>query len=145
VDLTSNTLNVAKTSSMNLRSASDGQLLANVPVSSASFGLASDGSYLWQTSSAGLKAFSPAGLPLLDRSGNYAGAKIAAVPGEVRVALGPAGASNVELVPMGGGSPVTHAFSGTFHSWFRDGGRFLTTTGNVARIYSKDGASQQLI
>jgi hypothetical protein len=38
--------------------------------------------------------------------------------------------------PTPGPPTVTATFSGTFHSWFLDGQRFLATTGTTVRVYS---------
>jgi len=145
VDLAGSTLSVHVSSAIELRAAADGQVLGTVPTPSGGFGLASDGSYLFTASANGLTAFSSSGQPLVNRSGNYANANVAAVPGELRVALGAAGSTMVELVPIAGGSSVTHVFAGTFHSWFLDGGRFLATTGSTVRVYSKDAVQQQIL
>ncbi|MGB8096134.1 MAG: hypothetical protein WCF17_03190, partial [Terracidiphilus sp.] len=110
------------------------------------FSLATDGSYLCTGSSSGLTVWSPSGSEEFTRSGNYANAQAFAAPGQVQVALGPAGASVIETdsVPTGTSS-VSASFSGTFNSWFLDGQRFLTNLQNTVWVYSAARVQQSIM
>jgi hypothetical protein len=137
---------VSKGTALEWHDLADGHLLSTIPLgSNVAFGLARDGSYAWGASSTGVTAWSPAGSQVASRSGNYASAKIFGAPSELRIALGPAGASVVERVAVpGGASTVTPAFSGTFQSWFLDGDRFLTSLGTTVWVYASDGTQVQV-
>jgi hypothetical protein len=124
----------------------DGHLLSTIPVgSNVQLGLASDGSYLWGASSTAIGAWSSAGTPLLSHAGNYAAAAIFGAPSELRIARGPAGSSVIEhLAVPSGAATVGPAFSGTFSSWFLDGGRFLTTLNTTVWVYAQDGSQIEI-
>jgi hypothetical protein len=80
---------------------------------------------------------------IASRLGDYSKAVIYAAPNEVRIARGPAGANVIETVTLpAGSSAVSPTFLGQFNTWFLDGQRFLTNTGNTVWTYSS-GAVQQ--
>lgn len=114
-----------------LRAVSDGHVIAKLPKGASKYGVASDGSYAWSTSTASLKIFSSAGAEVASRSGNYGNAVVYGAPTELRVAKGAAGANVIERVTPAGVATVGAAFGGTFHSWFTDGAHFLATVGTT--------------
>jgi len=131
---------------LELRSATDGSLLANISTSYKEVGLAEGGAYVWAVGDGGLTVWSPTGALIAAEPGDYAGAAITAAPDAVRIAKGPAGQDVIEIVPADGSpATVTPVFSSTFHSWFKDGQRFFATTGNTVRIYTKDAEQEELI
>jgi hypothetical protein len=145
VDLAGPTIIIGTPSGFDVRSSATGQLVASVAASVPSWHLASDGSYVCAGTSAGLMAWSPSGQLLFSRSGDYSSAAVAAVPGAILVALGPAGQNVVETVSvMTGASAVGPPFSGQFSSWFADGSRFLTTNNvtNMLWVYSSASVQQ---
>lgn len=146
VDMAGGTVLIQTASSIELRAASDGHLLTTISTTAEPVGLASDGSYAWGQSASGLFAWSASGQLLVSQGGNYASAKVFAAPGQLRIALGPAGASVIQRVSTADNtSTTTAAFAGTFHSWFLDGERFLTAASSAVRVYTKDAVSEQLI
>jgi hypothetical protein len=160
VDMAGATLVIGIENGLEVRSSSDGHLLATivfpglnsyggVPPTAAGttwWQLASDGSYVCAGSKLGLLVWAPTGEILVSRTGDYSVAQSFAAPGEVRVALGPAGQNVVETVSTADGtSYVSDSFSGQFHAWFLDGERFLTSLSNVVWIYSKAGVQQNVI
>ncbi|MEO8902310.1 MAG: hypothetical protein ABI488_10425 [Polyangiaceae bacterium] len=141
LELQGNTLAVETVAgTIELRSTDTGSLLTTVTSDATAFGLASDGSYLWGSSSTGIKAWSTSGTVLANRAGAYAASKIYAAPGELRVAQGPAGLYVIELIDVSTGSATTSpAFTGGFSSWFLDGAHFITSVGSTVWIYPKSG------
>jgi hypothetical protein len=135
---------VQVTGGVQLRSATDGTLLATASGASGNWRLASDGSYLCSATTSGLSAWSLNGAPVLQRAGDYSQAYLYCAPTEMRVAAGPAGAHQVETVGVpGGADAVGPVFSGGFATWFEDGERFLSTLGvDTVWVYSKDGSVQ---
>jgi hypothetical protein len=133
---------------LELRATSDGHVMATVPGTPMWWQLAADGSYLVTGNTSGLTVYSTGssvGSTLSSRSGDYSTAIAYAAPGQVQVALGPAGSNVIETVAVATGSSVVGpAFLGTFNTWFQDGGRFLTTLGTVVRTYSSAGAQQDI-
>lgn len=145
VDLAGQTLVIDTTTNVEVRAASDGHLLATLPPSANWWRLASDGSYICGGNGTGLTVWSPTGVVLLSRPGDYSKAAAFAAPGEVRVALGPAGSNVVETVSVPAAtSSVGAAFQGQFHSWFLDGNSFLTNVGNTVWTYDKTGVQLDL-
>jgi hypothetical protein len=145
VDLAGSTLLVSGTDAFETRASSTGATLATVSLPRTSYPpkLASDGSYVWGPTDAGLSVWSVTGTLLLTHPGNYGAAKVFAAPGELRVARGPAGANVIETISVPGGEATVSApFSGDFDGWFVDGARFLTTLGDVVWIYSRTGAPE---
>ncbi|HWO20059.1 MAG TPA: hypothetical protein VNO30_14835 [Kofleriaceae bacterium] len=138
--LAGDTVALRVTGGFELRAAATGSVRATVAMDATNAGLASDGSYVWAATATSLRAWSAQGAQLLDVSGNYAAARVHAAPAELRVALGPAGASTIETLQLAGGGRSTRTFAGAFHSWFDDGERFLTAVGTAVRVYGKDGA-----
>jgi hypothetical protein len=136
-------------SGLHVRAAADGSSLGNIGFTAA-FGswwrLASDGSYVAAGDSTGLTVWSTAGAVLLTRAGNYANAEAFAAPSALRIAKGPAGANVIEsLAVPGGAATQSAAFQGTFHSWFGDGDRFMSTLGNTVWVYSANATQQDLV
>ncbi|WP_437337521.1 hypothetical protein [Sorangium sp. So ce394] len=128
-----------------LRSAADGSLLASVTAEYDEAGLATDGSYVWTRRYSGniITLWSTAGVERWSVAASYHGALYAA-PDALRIAVG--GDHGVIVLPADGSPPtVTPAFSGTFHAWFQDGERFLTTTGTTVRVYSKAATQESIV
>jgi hypothetical protein len=143
VDLAGSVMMDAVPGGVEVRSTTDGHVLATLPGSFAWYRLASDGSYVCAGSTTSITAWSPTGQTLFAQQGDYSKAKIYAAPAQVLIALGAAGPSVVESISIPtGASTLTPAFQGAFAAWFADGGRFLTTQGNVIWTYS-DAAVQQ--
>jgi hypothetical protein len=148
--LAGNTVAVVMGSSWHLFSAVDAAPVSEVPIDASSWNsavpstLAADGSYLVVVSrNDGIRVHSRAGALLFSRPGDYRAASLFAAPGEIRVGNGPAGAQVIETISVpSGSSSVSAAFAGTFRSWFLDGERFTTASGNTARVYSR--AAMQL-
>jgi hypothetical protein len=153
--LTANVLVTLATSAsagfeLQVRSAVDGELRSTIPISgvtgSSPYGVARDGSYVWAASNAELLAFDPDGVKLVGRSGNYSQAKVFAAVGELRVGNGPAGLTVIERVSTStGGSTISAAHQGAFHSWFLDGERFFTTVSNTVRVYAAEVATAEVL
>jgi hypothetical protein len=138
-DFAGTTIVIGTPTGFDIRSSSAGQLLATVAATFSWWKLATDGSYVCAGSTTGLQAWSTSGQVLLTRAGDYSNAVAFAAPGEILIALGPAGASAIETVSLATGtSSVGPPFQGTFLSWFLDGTQFFSndTTGNRIRIYS---------
>jgi hypothetical protein len=148
VDMAGNVMVDATPQGLELRGISDGHVTATVPGTSTWWQLASDGSYLVTGDTSGLTVYSTASSvasTLSSRSGDYSKAIAYAAPGQVQVAVGPAGSNVIETVAVVTGSSVVGpAFLGTFSVWFQDGGRFLTTQGTTVRTYSSAGAQQDI-
>ena len=137
------TLVLRTSTGVQLRSSSDGALLANLIISPYWWKLAADGSYFVASDAAGLTVWSPAGEVLISRTGDYSTARAYAAADEIRFVRGPASANQVEIILMPTGSTVNGpTFLGEFESWFLDGERFITKAGSTVRIYSKDGTQE---
>jgi len=146
LDMSGNTVVIGIPNGLEIRSSSDGHILSTIISSTSWWNLASDGSYICAGSQAGLSVWTPTGQILVSRPGDYSAAKSFAAPGEVRIALGPAGQNVVETISTASGtSSVTPAFSGQFNSWFLDGERFLTNQSNTVWTYSKSGIQQAIV
>lgn len=145
IDLAGDLAGVETASEVEVFSAATGQELFTVP-GATWFKLAVDGSYICTGSTSGLTVWSAAGLQEFTRTGNYYPAKVFAAPGQVQVALGPAGSTVIETdsVPSGD-STVSASFSGAFNTWFNDGRRFLTNLGNTVWVYSSSGVQQSVM
>ena len=140
---------------LEIRAQSDGHLLSTIvypglnilPSTNGSWWkLASDGSYICIGSKAGLFVYTPAGQMTVSESGDYSGASVFAAPGQVLVALGPAGQNVIASIStVNGATSVSPAFSGQFNSWFVDGGNFLTNLGTTVWVYSNTGVQQALV
>jgi len=134
-----------------VRSSSDGHVLSTI-VSPGfhsdqdghlsekdSWQLASDGSYISMAGESGLFVYSPGGELIFSRSGNYGISlnpnlhpSFFAAPGQVQVADGPLGDSNIEMVSVPNGiSTLGASYDGQsqlFTGWFTDGSGFFTFT-----------------
>jgi Putative Ig domain len=145
-ELAGDTMAVEYPTTVSIYSASDGAALANVAVQAFSaWHLASDGSYLCNATAHGLTVWSPSGSVIVSRSGDYSNALMFCAPGEVRVALGPAGPNVIETITLPAGtSAVSPAFHGVFHSWFLDGESFLSNVNGTVWVYSKAGMQLDL-
>jgi hypothetical protein len=133
---------------LEIRSAVDGALIATVTMPGLTalshFGFASDGSYVWAATKSGISAWSTSGALLAQASGDYEDAGVSAAPGELRIGLSTR--NTIEKISTANGASTSSAaFQGTFHSWFVDGARFLTTISNTVRVYSGAAASQENI
>ncbi|WP_437991553.1 hypothetical protein [Sorangium sp. So ce145] len=132
-----------------LRSAIDGSVLASVTTEYDQAGLASDGSYAWtrRQSTSTITLWSTAGVERWSAAVNHQG-DVHAAPDALRIApLPPVPLQNsIAVLPADGSPPtVTPELSGTFHSWFQDGERFLTTVGTTVRVYSKAGIQEGIV
>jgi hypothetical protein len=147
VELAGNLVVVPDGNMLTLRSAADGAVVTTLATSgyARNYGIPPDGSYVWQGTTTKLQVWSNTGAVLVDRAGNYGSARMAAAPGELRVALGPAGANTIEYIATDTAASTSAAFTGTFTAWFHDGERFLTTASSVARVYSKAAVQEQFI
>jgi hypothetical protein len=107
--------------------------------------LSADGSYLCRGGAEDLKCWSRQGVALFTRTGDYRNAKAFASAGTLRIARGAAGNSVIEKISTpSGASSVTQTFASGFHSWFRDGQRFLGTAGNTVTVYSNEAVQQDI-
>lgn len=144
IDLAGGVAALATGNTVELRSASNGQILSNATQASW-WKLASDGSYLATGTAQALNVWSPTGTVLATKSGNYSQAKAHAAAAELRVANGPAGTNVIEKVTIATGvSANGPTFQGTFHSWFLDGERFFTNIGNTIWVYGQDSQQQDI-
>jgi hypothetical protein len=153
VDLAGPTVVIGLANGLELRSSSDGSLMATIvspmidpPGFGAWWKLATDGSYVAAGSSSGLTIWNTAGQPILSRSGNYSAAKVIAAPGQLQVALGAAGQNVIETIStVSGVSSLGPAFSGSFSSWFFDGQRFLTNLNTTVWTYTAASVQQSVV
>jgi hypothetical protein len=156
VDMAGTTVAIGQTNGLEVRSTVDGHVISLIAAPTMIdplvisgrtwWKLASDGSYICAGSSTGLVAWSPAGQQVLSRPGDYSFATPFAAPGQIQIAGGPAGQNVIETVNVGSGSSsVGPPFSGSFHSWFIDGQRYLTYTGTTVWIYSLAGVQEGLV
>jgi hypothetical protein len=146
VDIEGNTVVIDMPNGLEVRSALDGHVLSTIASSSSWWKLASDGSFICAGSKHGLLVWAPTGQVLVSKSGDYSAAMSFAAPGEVRVALGPAGQNVIETISTAtGNSSVGSTFSGQFNSWFVDGERFLTNVSNTVWVYSKTSVQEALV
>jgi hypothetical protein len=143
VDMANQVFAIGQTNGVDVRAVSDGHLLFEIQspqIDSATikswWKLATDGSYICSGSPSGLTVWSSTGQQLFTRQGDYSSASPYAAPGQILVALGPAGQNVIENISISNGTSSTEpAFSGTFNSWFLDGQRFLTNTGTTVWVY----------
>jgi hypothetical protein len=154
VDMAGTTFVIPLVNGLEVRASSDGHLLSTIvspPLNSTNqvnlgpswWKLATDGSYIATGTKLGLSIWSPSGQLVFTRKGDYSAANAFAVPGQVQVAVGPAGQSVIETISASNGtSSVGPAFSGVFNSWFIDGARFLTTAGNTVWTYTAAGVQE---
>lgn len=140
---------------LQVRALADGHLITtinfpglnmNLGVTQPWWQLASDGSYICVGSQSGLFVYSSSGQLAVSLPGDFSKAKAFAAPGQIQVALGPAGQNVVQTIsPVNGASAVSAPFSGSFNSWFLDGGRFITNLGTTVWVYSNTGVQQALV
>ncbi|HTL97705.1 MAG TPA: hypothetical protein VL181_02770, partial [Holophagaceae bacterium] len=146
VELAGTTVAIGTAAGVEFHDASDGHALATVGSGAAWWALASDGSYATAATTLGISAWAPDGTLLVSEAGDYSKAKVFAAPGELRIALGAAGANLIETLSTGGGTSVlSPAFSGTFQSWFTDGASFLSTLSTTVWTYTKDASQVALV
>jgi hypothetical protein len=144
IDMAGTTAVIVVPVGLEVRSTSDGHVLGTITTSASWWKLATDGSYIATGNSSGLSAWSPSGQLLFSRPGDYSHGVSFAAPGEIWVAAGAAGQSVVETIDVPGGAAAVSAppFNGQFGSWFIDGGRFTTVSGNTVTVYDKSGTLQ---
>ena len=133
------------TTTADVRSATDGLVTASLTLPTGSLHVAPAGAYVWSAGTTALRAWTPAGAMVVDVAGDYSQAKVAAVSGELRVALGPAGAGAIERITVGTSARATATFNGSFATWFDDGERFLAHTGDTIFVDALDGTQLQVI
>jgi len=145
VDLEGPTMIAETAAGLEVRASSDGHVLSSIAMPVTWWKLATDGSYVCAGSATALTIWSQAGAVIASRAGDYSTAVAFAAPGQVQIALGPAGANVVETVTVpSGASAVSPAFQGTFNSWFLDGQHFLTNTSNTVWTYTNAGVQADL-
>jgi hypothetical protein len=147
VALAGSTLVIQTAAGFEVRATADGSVESEIAVATAPtwWRLAADGSYLCAGSSTAITAWSPAGAMLFTRSGNYSNAVAFAAPGQLQVALGAAGTSQIETITVpSGASMIGVTFNGQFNTWFADGSAFLSTVGSTAYVYSNASIQQDL-
>ncbi|WP_437742865.1 hypothetical protein WMF39_46320 [Sorangium sp. So ce1504] len=132
-----------------LRSAIDGSVLASVTTEYDQAGLASDGSYAWtrRQSTSTITLWSTAGVERWSAAVNHHG-DVYAAPDALRIAPEPPVPlqNSIAVLPADGSPPtVTPELSGSFHSWFQDGERFLATVGTTVRVYSKAAIQEGIV
>ncbi len=144
-DLAMQTVVIRTASGLEIRDALDGAIKATISTTANWWALAKDGGYVAAGTAQGLTLWSPTGQELATRPGDYSVAVVFAAPAELRVARGAAGANVIEyVVPATGVSTTSLAFQGNFHSWFRDGERFLSNLSTAVRAYSRTGTQQDI-
>jgi Putative Ig domain len=155
IDMAGQTVVDGIANGLEIRAQADGHLLSVIAFpglnilsspNAAWWQLASDGSYICIGSKTGLYIYTLSGQVAASKSGNYAFVKTFAAPGQVLVALGPAGQNVIESISTANGtSSISPTFSGQFNSWFVDGQRFLTNLSNTVWVYSNTGVQQALV
>jgi hypothetical protein len=146
VDLAGSTMIDGASTNVEIRSATDGQVLGTLMGPFSWYQLASDGSYVTTGTTTALTMWSTSGQKLASRSGDYSKALTFSAPGQVLVALGAAGTSVIETVSAStGASSVSQPFQGQFETWFLDGGRFITNLGGTLWIYSNGAVQQEIV
>ncbi len=144
VALAGSTLAVHAGSVVELRDASDGHVLTTISAAEGWWKLASDGSYLATGDATSASAWTRTGASLFSLPGNYASGQAFAAPAELRIAAGAAGVNQLEVIAVPSGTSTTSAYSGTFHSWFDDGGHFFTNVSNTVWVYDAAGVQRDL-
>jgi hypothetical protein len=145
VDAAGSTMIDIASGGLEVRSATDGHVLATLPGQFLWYQLASDGSYIAAGSATALTAWTTSGQVIFSKMGDYAAALTFSAPGQLQVALGAKGAAVIETISIPAGiSSLSPAFQGTFSSWFSDGARFLTSLNTAVWIYSSAGVQQDL-
>lgn len=153
VDMAGQIIVIGQTNGLDIRATSDGHLVSEVqsPQVDSAMGntwwkLSTDGSYICNGSKSGLTAWSSTGQQLFNLPGDYSAAKAFAAPGQVLIALGPAGQNVIQTISVADGTASTGpAFSGNFNSWFVDGQRFFTNLGTTVWTYSAASVEQSIL
>jgi hypothetical protein len=157
IDMAGPTFVVALPGGLELRATSDGHLISAVPYPAINqlptgttpvpwWQLSSDGSYIEIGSQKGLAIYSTSGQLSISKPGDYSAGKAFSAPGNILVALGPAGPNVIESISVAdGSSTLSPQFSGQFHSWFLDGSRFLTTLSTDVWVYSSAAVQQAIV
>ena len=141
-DMAGSVLAIGTANAVEIRSNADGSLIATltapsldpVPLVNAWWKLAADGSYIASGYASGLSVWSTTdGHLLFSLPGDYSKARAFAAPGQIQIALGPAGTNVIETdsIPSGASS-IGPAFTANFNSWFTDGSHFFTNTPNLS-------------
>jgi len=154
VDMAGQIFVVGQTNGLDVRATSDGHVvfqLQSPQIDSEQGGtwwkLATDGSYICNGSQGGLTIWSSTGQQLVTLQGDYSAANAYAAPGQVLVALGPAGQNVIQTVTIpSGATSIGPAFAGTFNSWFTDGQNFFTASGTspyIVNTYSSANTQLQ--
>lgn len=142
-DMAGSVLAIGTANAVEIRSTTDGSLITTltspsldpVPFAAAWWKLSTDGTYIASGYASGLSVWSTTdGHLLFSRlGGDYSRAKAFAAPGQIQIALGPAGNNVIETdsVPSGTSS-IGPAFTANFNSWFTDGSHFFTNTPNLS-------------
>ncbi|WP_433967148.1 putative Ig domain-containing protein [Tunturiibacter gelidiferens] len=141
-DMAGSVLAIGTANAVEIRSTTDGSLITTltspgldpVPAAAAWWMLSTDGTYIASGYASGLSVWSTTdGHLLFSRAGDYSRARAFAAPGQIQIALGPAGANVIEIdsVPSGTSS-IGPAFTANFNSWFTDGSHFFTNTPNLS-------------
>lgn len=142
-DLEGSTVVVESAAGLEVLSATDGTVQAQIAATSSWWRLATDGSYIVTGSATGLTVYSPTGAVLLTHPGNYTSALAFAAPARLQVAQGAAGTSVIETIAVPSGTTsVGSTFLGTFQSWFVDGSSFLTASNTTVWVYPANYTSQ---
>ena len=145
VDIAGTTMIDTTPAGVEVRSTTNGAVLATLPASYSWYQLASDGSYVCAGSKSALVAWNTAGQMLVNQSGDYSKANVRADPGQIRIALGAAGQNLIQTISTSTATASTSpTFQGQFSTWFLDGGSFLTTQGNVVFTYSSAAVQQDV-
>ena len=131
-----------------IRSSTDGHLLTtiasnalNSPTSSIPSWsqLSFDGSYLVSGSQTGILIWTTDGTQVFSEPGDYSQAIAFAAAGQLQIAKGPAGAQVIETIAVPSGKTKLIPFTGGFETWFTDGAKFLTTSGNAVSTFTAAG------
>ncbi len=138
-DMAGSVMAIGRANAVDIRSNTDGSLITTLtdpsldPASGVAWWkLATDGSYVVSGYSSGLSAWSTAdGHLLFSRSGDYSKAKAFAAPGQIQIALGPAGAIVIETDSVPAGTSTTGTFTGSFNAWFEDGSHYITNSADL--------------
>ena len=122
---------------MKWHDAADGSQLGQA-VHSGAHGVASDGSYLWRSTDAGVSAFTADGVEIGFHAGAAAAVTAQALPGELRIAgLVP---GKIVVLDLVADTTTELAYDGTFAGWFHESGRFWSSDGPFDRIHEADGS-----
>ncbi len=163
--LSGGTIAIGIPGGVQVRSSSDGHVLSTIVSpgfqsdqngvlsESDSWQLASDGSYISVEGQSGLYVYTPDGKIVFSKSGDYKHSlnsnlspSFFAAPGQVQVADGPAGDSNIAFISVPSGiSTLSAPYDGQsqfFEGWFADGAGFFAATDVVpyaVMTYSSSG------